>query len=302
MLEARSILGAVTHVCRDSRRHGAHVLVLDDNMGTVLAAQKGRCAHFGLLRVLRRVAAHTLGCGIRCHVRWVPSELNVADHDSRRRERNENRWTRHAGRPSDSWCEEKGGSVLEARGRPGEQKVQKPALTGEPGEDSAREECISSASGWEQPGYLHRPPSDAKGACSKDGKSPETAEEVRPKNSGCLGREAPPRSPQCDRGNKEGLPSQGAGFHGVRQVLHVTDKKKGPELDAALCEYADHLFLSGETCSYRQKLQAALEYVRPETARDGSLRLPRFKRALKGWRKLSPAQVRLPMIEFLNKG
>ena len=75
---------------------------------------------------------------------------------------------------------------------------------------------------------------------------------------------------------------------------------KGPELDAALCEYADHLFLSGETCSYGQKLQAALEYVRPETARDGSWRLSRFKRALQGWRKLSPAQVRLPMIEFLK--
>ena len=82
--------------------------------------------------------------------------------------------------------------------------------------------------------------------------------------------------------------------------FYMVPIKKDTELDAALCDYAEHLFLSGETCSFGQKLQAALEYVRPETARDGSLRLPRVKRALKGWRKLSPAQCRLPMLEFLK--
>ena len=50
----------------------------------------------------------------------------------------------------------------------------------------------------------------------------------------------------------------------------------------------------------RSKLQAALEYERPEAAREGKLRLPRFRRALKGWRKLAPAQSRLPMLEFLK--
>ena len=32
----------------------------------------------------------------------------------------------------------------------------------------------------------------------------------------------------------------------------------------------------------------------------GSLRLPRFKRSLKGWRRLAPVQTRLPMIEFVK--
>ena len=72
------------------------------------------------------------------------------------------------------------------------------------------------------------------------------------------------------------------------------------QLDEALCEFADHLFLDGEDLSFGQKLQAAIEYERPEYAREGRLALPRFKRAMKGWRRLNPQQTRLPMPEFLK--
>lgn len=72
------------------------------------------------------------------------------------------------------------------------------------------------------------------------------------------------------------------------------------ELDAALCEFVDHLYLEGEDSSFGQKLQAALEFERPEFAREGRLSVPRFKRALKGWRRLSPTQTRLPMLESLK--
>ncbi|CAE7720139.1 unnamed protein product [Symbiodinium sp. CCMP2592] len=71
-------------------------------------------------------------------------------------------------------------------------------------------------------------------------------------------------------------------------------------LDIALLEYCAFLYLDGEDSNYGQKLQAALEYERPETAREGQLKLPRFRRALKGWRKMAPAQTRLPMLEFLK--
>lgn len=72
------------------------------------------------------------------------------------------------------------------------------------------------------------------------------------------------------------------------------------QLDEALCEFADHLFLDGEGLSFGQKLQAAIEYERPEFAQEGRLALPRFKRAMKGWRRLNPQQTRLPMPEFLK--
>lgn len=55
---------------------------------------------------------------------------------------------------------------------------------------------------------------------------------------------------------------------------------KEEELDVALCEYADHMFLNGESNSSGQKLKAALEFFRPEAARSGELRLPRFRKAV----------------------
>ena len=77
LLEGRSILALATvkRVSRDARIHGSHVLILNDNMGVVLATQKGRCSNFALLRIVRRTLVH---------VRWVASEQNVADEDSRR--------------------------------------------------------------------------------------------------------------------------------------------------------------------------------------------------------------------------
>ena len=83
----------------------------------------------------------------------------------------------------------------------------------------------------------------------------------------------------------------------VRYELDVSQEKR---LDEALCEFVDHLFLDGEDVNYGQKLQAALEYERPEFSRHGRLALPRFRRALKGWRRLAPTQTRLPMLEFLK--
>lgn len=44
IIEARSILGAVKHRSRDHDVHGRRKLVLNDNMGVVLACQKGGAA------------------------------------------------------------------------------------------------------------------------------------------------------------------------------------------------------------------------------------------------------------------
>lgn len=72
------------------------------------------------------------------------------------------------------------------------------------------------------------------------------------------------------------------------------------ELDHALCTYADLLYLNGESNNSGQRLKAALEFIRPEAARRGELYLPRFKKALKGWRRMAPTQTRLPMLEFVK--
>ena len=83
----------------------------------------------------------------------------------------------------------------------------------------------------------------------------------------------------------------------IRFQLPLT---KIEQLDEALCEYADHEYLNGEAAHCGEKLQAALEYERPEFSRAGALHLPRFRRCMKGWRKMAPTQTRLPMPEFMK--
>ena len=46
ILECRSVLSTVKHVCRDSNLHGKRCLILNDNMGVVLALAKGRCSSY----------------------------------------------------------------------------------------------------------------------------------------------------------------------------------------------------------------------------------------------------------------
>jgi len=72
------------------------------------------------------------------------------------------------------------------------------------------------------------------------------------------------------------------------------------ELEEALCDFADELYLNGEDSHPGDKLRAALEFERPEAMRNGQLQLPRFKRAQKGWRKMAPTQARMPMVEFIK--
>ena len=83
VLECRSVLSAVKHMCRDSRKHGCRFLVLNDNIGVCLAVQKGRACDYGLIRLIRRISAHVLACGMKLHVRWIASEDNAADKGSR---------------------------------------------------------------------------------------------------------------------------------------------------------------------------------------------------------------------------
>ena len=58
-----------------------------DNMGMTLLLAKGRSGTFSMLRICRRVACLLLATDCFLAVRWIPSELNMADGPSRRWER-----------------------------------------------------------------------------------------------------------------------------------------------------------------------------------------------------------------------
>ena len=83
MLEARAVFKAVQHCARTPACRGCRVLILCDNMAVVLAINKGRATHPGLLTISRRVAAYCLAWNITLRLRYVETERNAADGPTR---------------------------------------------------------------------------------------------------------------------------------------------------------------------------------------------------------------------------
>ena len=81
--EARAMHFNARRAARRCLTRGRVVLMLCDNMGVVLACEKGRCTDPVLLRILRRLVAISLASGARFRYRWVPSELCLSDEASR---------------------------------------------------------------------------------------------------------------------------------------------------------------------------------------------------------------------------
>ena len=84
LLEGRGIVAALRHKARTLEAFGKRQLHLNDNLGMVLAVDKGRSASMGLLRVCRRLLCLQVALGATLVCRWIPSEWNVADSGSRR--------------------------------------------------------------------------------------------------------------------------------------------------------------------------------------------------------------------------
>lgn len=81
--EARALNWSVEHLLRANRNIGKHLVCLVDNLPVALAATKGRGKSQLLKGPLRKITSLLLASGSRLHVRWIPSELNIADRPSR---------------------------------------------------------------------------------------------------------------------------------------------------------------------------------------------------------------------------
>lgn len=84
LLEGRGVVAALRRKLRGTVEHGKKHLHLSDNMALKLLISKGRSGAFGLLKICRRLAALLLATDSFLAVRWMPSELNIADGPSRR--------------------------------------------------------------------------------------------------------------------------------------------------------------------------------------------------------------------------
>lgn len=263
LIEARSILGAVKHRARDVNRHGMHHLVLNDNMSVVLAVSKGRCSNYNLLRLVRRISAHCLACGFHLHVRWIPSEYNTADKDSRFWE------PPFKGHVAKGKGQERGSSFHKG-GSENRQRLRIP-------EDEVFFQKRKRDSSLE----VRRSHHQGLPACQQ---LRGLLREHKKKRERALGRlRKYSKKMRATRGEK-GLLEMASIKEPQRKdyarrlemfysfVLRYQLKiETEAELDAALCEFVDHLYLEGEDSSFGQKLQAALEFERPEFAREGRL-------------------------------
>ena len=83
VLEARGILAVLRHLSRTRAAWHSRVLVRTDSMVSLGSMAKGRSSATALLRVCRASAAVQLAMGLRLYLRYVPSELNLADGPSR---------------------------------------------------------------------------------------------------------------------------------------------------------------------------------------------------------------------------
>lgn len=83
VLEGRAIVATLRHKFRSvSNFHKQHAH-LCDNLGTVLAVEKGRSSSMNLLKVCRRITCLFLATSSSLSCRWIPSEVNTADAGSR---------------------------------------------------------------------------------------------------------------------------------------------------------------------------------------------------------------------------
>jgi hypothetical protein len=81
--ETRAVVGLMRHLGRSRANWNHRVLVLCDSLVAIGALSKGRSSCGPLLRLCRQAAACSLCFGFTLLLRYVPSELNVADGPSR---------------------------------------------------------------------------------------------------------------------------------------------------------------------------------------------------------------------------
>lgn len=80
--EGRALILALRRLARNQNsRNRKQILV--DNMALAMTSCKGRATNYGMLRIMQQAAAISLAGNSSYRLRWVASELNVADGPSR---------------------------------------------------------------------------------------------------------------------------------------------------------------------------------------------------------------------------
>ncbi|CAK0874630.1 unnamed protein product [Prorocentrum cordatum] len=257
-LEARAGLLAVRHKLRAVSSFGKTHLHLGDSMTAILAFEKGRAKHRGLLGACRRLLALSVASNTRHHFRWVPSELNPSDPDSRYFEL-----------PVDS-----DGRRLLRRSTSRAWTVQADPLDTVLAEKTRR---------------------SARRLVLKRQRALKRARAIGgviPALKALRGERAVLESSHPSTPVRRGYCRRLDKFweFGRSQGLSLANLKV---CDDALCDFAELLFLDGEQVDAGTKLLAALEDH--DVQRFGKPGLPRFRRVLRAWNRKGPVGSRDPL-------
>ena len=82
-LEARALVKAAGRSAHSQPVHDCRMLLLSDHLSIVLCFYRGRSRDFRLLTQIRLFASLCLARNIWISIRWIPSEFNSSDRDSR---------------------------------------------------------------------------------------------------------------------------------------------------------------------------------------------------------------------------
>ena len=221
LIEARSILGAVKHRARDASRHGMHHLVLNDNMSVVLAVSKGRCSNYNLLRLVRRISAHCLACGFHLHVRWIPSEYNTADKDSRFWEPFPN------GHGTEGKTKERGPCVYKGGSEERKREAEDPRRGGVPYQEEERLKLGNQGRSQPGPSSLSAAARVVEGAQEEERAGLGKAQEIFKEDESNSRREGPAGDGQHQRTPEERLCTEARDVLFLRSEIPGEDRDRG---------------------------------------------------------------------------
>ena len=283
--EARALLIAVRRFSRSSSQRNKRHLCLLDNLALCFAVAKGRAHSFDLLRVLQRISAICLACGIVLRPRWVRSDVNVADAPSRGHIQPGSGSTSKSESAS-QWSVAKENFESSSPQQSVNNKDFEDPFKERSGQEWQQEECSSSDGQFKWQGHVFNKNTSLNPSHKVGGGSWKQGSVREVDGAGVE---------KCEQRNPEsvcGLLSSVRGLlEGERPIL-------ASENDKVLADYMDVLFLDKKAPAEGEKTLAALEFFQIEL----KTCLPRSRRALRGWRKCMPAQSRLPIPKTLMYG
>ena len=279
LLEARGTMQAIRHKLRTSKNFGMRHLHLGDNLGMVLAYDRGRAKSVPLLICCRKAAAYSVAGNCFFTHRWIPSEWNAADGPSRQWESSSKEFfsKRKAKEIQQAICYPKGQSQAI-------KEVSSPGLLAQLKKNVPPRRTKSAPSQKEL-----RKAIQGKDEITRATKRKNLADQklIVPRSAEQTMLEAAAVAPRTSEEYNHKLKL----FQSFCSVQKLR-LQKPTDVDLALTLFLNQSFIEGWSVAEGNKCLAAVMDWKPQISKH---QLPRSRRSLQGWKNLDPGTTRPPM-------